>query len=93
MDVGLVALVERQEVANDLAYVAQPRVLFGRIHGDVDRAVQLLEHFDAGGFQAVDRVVGDIALHVMARGEIAQAGCNADQNQHEQKVAERVRLE
>ena len=76
LHVGLVALIERQEIANDLADVTQARVLFSCIHRDCDRPAQLPEHFHAAGFQTIAGVVGHIALNRIMRREIAQARRN-----------------
>ena len=81
-DVGFVALVQRDEFADEFAHVADLRILLGGIHRDLHRPLQQCQRIHAARFQAVQRVLRDVPLHRVARGQLEQ---RTGSRQHQQQ--------
>ena len=83
--VGLVALVQRDEFAHQLAHLSLLRIKVGGIHGDGQRPLELRQHLLAGGRQTVQRVAGQVPVRRKAYGERIQAARRRQQQQQKQR--------
>jgi hypothetical protein len=88
IEIGFVALIQRQKIADDLAHISQPRVLLGRINRDIDRPGELFDDVYAARGQAVAGGISHVALYVMTCREITQSASRSYEQQGDQHVAQ-----